>query len=391
MKPKAHRKVWLIVTLDKPSGHETLSGILNQLADRYDWELELDIHPERVTPERVRRLVSEGIHAILLTMPCPPRTQSAMAATKLPIVCVNVQDEALASRKAPTRFVWTDNAAVGRTAAEHLLGCGTFDSYGFVGLSNRDWSDARGRGFRAITGRLPGAGAHFEITKLPLAAKELSNLRTWLRELPKPAALFAAYDEIAQVVHRTVRGLGLKIPDDIALIGADDTEHLVAPDSISSVRLAHANRSAKATSALARLLSGHPASSEPINVPPSGVTPRKSTRIRNGQRELVKRISDYLSRHALHPTCNADTIARQFACSRSTVEHRYREATGQSLYQAILTLRLAEARRLKAQSKHGSLAAIATACGFTSANRLSHLLHASARRNDGRATPRACT
>lgn len=376
MKVESHRKVWIIQTLDKTSGRELLSGILEFLSNRHDWDLEIDIHPERITPRRVQELVSKNLNGILLSMPCPPKAMEAIAGSKVPVVSINVQNDSLATRQAPTRFVWTDNAAIGNAAAEHVLACGDFASYLFVGEGTSDWSEARGRGFKAFLQRA-GLGERVtrtSIVRVPPPKADVSALRALLLNLPKPAAVFAAYDEIALGVIKSARAVKLKVPQQLIVVGADNTENIVGPESISSVRLAHSELGYKAASALHRLLQGHPAAAEPINIPPMNVISRRSTRFKSDQHTLSREIDAYLVHHAIENTCSAETIAAHFGLSRSSIEHRYRATTGRSLYQAILDARLTAAVSRIKRNPGEPLAAIARACGFSSATHLSHRL-----------------
>lgn len=372
------KKVWLIVSLSKVSGREMMSGILEYLSDRHDWNLEIDTHPERITPARFKVLLTAGLNGIILTLPCPPPVQQLLSKSKLPIVCVNVVDDLLALRKAPTRFVWMDNAAIGRAAADHLVSCGTFASYLFVGESDLDWSEARGRGFRAALQRhkLDGKLVHTTLPSIPPSKSETLSFRRLLKNLPRPTAVFAAYDEIAHGVIRSANVLGLKIPEQLIVVGADNAKHVVEPDALSSVRLDHRESGFKAAASLHRLMRGSAAAPEPITIAPMDVVSRKSTRYQTSIHMLIRDIDSYLKHHAAERTCNAETVARHFSFSRSSIEHRYRASTGKSLYQAILDVRLATAVSRMKRHPDEPLADIAQRCGFSSASHLSHRLKA---------------
>ncbi len=379
MKVESRKKVWVVLTLDKTSGRETLSGILEFLSDKHDWDMELDLHPDRITPKRVKDLVKDGVNGVILSMPCPPRAQAALAATALPIVCVNVQDDALAARAAPTRFVWTDNAAIGNAAAAHLLACGGFASYAFLGQNGQSWSDARGRGFSAVLSRAGHRAIRFGVDDHQPTPRESAGLREFLAALPKPAAVFAAYDELAfHCIVKVARKLKIRIPEQLAVVGADNTENIVEPTSLSSVRLAHAERGHRAAAALHRMLQGRSASPEPINIAPLDVdvVQRRSTRVNPDAHTLAREIRQFIDRHALTDDCSAEAIAAHFGVSRSTVEHRFRAAEGVSLHRAVLDVRLDAAAEKIAKSPRTPLSKIAAACGFSSADHLSRLFKA---------------
>ncbi len=373
MKIEAHKKIWIVLALKAASGREMLSGILSFISGKHDWEIELDIHPEAVTPARVRELASGSVNGAILTLPCPPAALRALAATKIPVVCVNIQNDALATRTAPTRFVWTDNAAIGNAAAEHLLACSDPASFAFVGLQENDWSSARGRGFAAVLDRARKKAAHFPLTHCPPTAQEAKALRDFLKALPKPAAVFTAYDDISLAVMKAARAAKLKVPGDVAILGTDDTVNIVEPFGLSSIRLDFPQFGHRAATLLHRMLRGQSPSVEPVSIDALTVVRRKSTRIKTKAPSLSDEIKSHLKENATAADCSAQSIAEHFGLSRSTIEHRFREAEGISLYQAIIDARLnAAARRLKASPRR-PLAEIAASCGFASADHFSRL------------------
>src|SRR6185295_13618838 len=72
---------------------------------------------------------------------------------------------------------------------------------------------------------------------MPLESLRPSAMVEWLRSLPKPCGIFTCTDGWARPVARCARVAGLRIPEDIALIGADNDAlecELMAPP-LSSV------------------------------------------------------------------------------------------------------------------------------------------------------------
>ena len=49
-----------------------------------------------------------------------------------------------------------------------------------------------------------------------------NDLRTWLQSLPKPCGIFAANDFAADYVLSTCQIMGIRVPDDVAVIGVDN-------------------------------------------------------------------------------------------------------------------------------------------------------------------------
>ncbi len=373
MRVEPHKKIWNILDIRKSSGVEMLRGILDFRTDRHNWEIELDIHPAAVTPDRVRELIKTGLDGVILTMPCPPETQRMIASSKVPVVCINVIDDALALRDAPTRFVWTDNAAIGNAAAAHLLSCGDFSAYAFLGLRDMEWSEARLRGFGAELARAGKRPERFAASSCPMPREEAAELRRFLKELPKPAALFTAYDELSLAAVKVARSARIRIPDHLCIIGVDDTENIVEPLSLSSIRLRFSSLGYRAAAALHRMMTKRTPTDEPISIDSLDVIRRKSTRINPDKHTLAHEIRACIEKHACSTDCTAGTIAAHFNLSRSTIEHRFREAEGISLHRAVIEERLnAAARKLKTVPDL-PLSVVASACGFPSAKTLSRL------------------
>ena len=74
------------------------------------------------------------------------------------------------------------------------------------------------------------------------------RLAYWLSEAPKPLGLMAANDARARHVLEACRRLGLRVPEDVALVGFDDaplSRHLSPP--LTTVRAPIAEAGAEAT------------------------------------------------------------------------------------------------------------------------------------------------
>ena len=54
--------------------------------------------------------------------------------------------------------------------------------------------------------------------------KNRRRMSRWLLSLPKPVAIFCIYDLRGLEVARACRQLGLRVPEDVALVGMTDDE-----------------------------------------------------------------------------------------------------------------------------------------------------------------------
>jgi DNA-binding LacI/PurR family transcriptional regulator len=135
-----------------------------------------------------------------------------------------------------------DNDHGGELATEHLLAKG-HRRIGFVG--DRDYpsfgftsSERRRRGFHQALER---AGIVPEPSLELLGGHDRDDAsrlaEPLLRRADRPTAVFAASDVQALGVLEAAQGLGLRVPDDLAVIGFDDIE-LAAVVGLTTVRQA---------------------------------------------------------------------------------------------------------------------------------------------------------
>jgi DNA-binding LacI/PurR family transcriptional regulator len=120
----------------------------------------------------------------------------------------------------PTAGVTVDQAAGARAATQHLLDAGHRTVWHVSGPA--DWFDSAGR----VTGweaTLRDAGAEVPPV-LPADWSAASGYRVGqtLARIPEVTAVFAANDHLALGILRALHERGLRVPDDISVVGFDD-------------------------------------------------------------------------------------------------------------------------------------------------------------------------
>ena len=126
----------------------------------------------------------------------------------------------------------SDPPAVARAAARELLGL-AFENYAFAPAMDprKSWSIARHDSFKSL---ILQAGRRFhDWQAAPRPADTTSFIqqtRNWLKGLPKPCGIFAACDIVAEHIRSASLSLGLRIPEDIALVGLELDHKAVAVD-----------------------------------------------------------------------------------------------------------------------------------------------------------------
>jgi len=169
--------------------------------------------------------------------------------------------------------VMVDHLELGRMAAEHLLERG-FRRFGYYGLHKVWYSELRGRGF---TERVILAGAECrELETISSIGRRrpwhgwLDELTGWLKELAPPVGLFAVHDYRARMVVDACYRAGLRVPDDVAVIGVNNDEITCefCEPPLSSVSRNGRQVGCQAAALLDRLMSGRrPPRQEMLVVP----------------------------------------------------------------------------------------------------------------------------
>ena len=157
-----------------------------------------------------------------------------------------------------------DDTAAAREAAEHLLALGHRRLAVILGDPTHRASAARSAGYAqafAAHGIAPGDVAS-EPGDFTLASGEAAMHRILARSGPRPTAVLAQNDDMAVGAMTVAREAGLAIPEDMSVIGFDDSDisRLIMP-KLTTVRQPVFDMAVSATDGLLQLLAGEPASS----------------------------------------------------------------------------------------------------------------------------------
>ena len=262
--------------------------------------------------------------------------------------------------------IYSDAKSIGQLAARELLPLNA-RSYAYVPFTDkRRWSVEREREFSAAL-KLNRVRCHvFRPGPSTSDAVYLRKLDQWIRDLPKPVAIFAANDYIGELVIGSAQKNGLSVPADVAVMGVDNDENIClrATPTLSSIKPDH-ERAGYLAAALLHEFIRHP------HRPPASqmfgalaVFHRSSTRtLRRHDTRTVKIVEIIRKRASTGITVKQ--IAKDFGVSRRLIEMRFREATGHSIRDEIQSIRLECAKMLLSQGK-ARLSAIATASGYPS-------------------------
>lgn len=365
------RNVIVAVNLADASWRDFLTGFFDYARTGVHWNIRL-----LQSAEELAREADDLIHAdgIVSGIRADDATAAAFSATKVPLVLIGMEDERLTQRTGTT-VIRNDNEDIGAFAARHFLSLGRFNSFGFV-TTNTDepWSALRAQGFQRILAA-DGLDSHrFRTNFAPGSSEDLARLVRWVRELPKPAAVFAAYDRRAIHVLSACRDAGLSVPGQVAVIGVDNDRLLCdfADPPLSSIAPDHEEEGRVAAQTLDAMMRERPRKRpDKILITGKRIVERESARQTTPATTLLRRATDYIIRNSAKNIKTAD-VAKRLGVSRSLLDLRFREANGKTTSAFIAETRLAEVKRRLRKTKQ-SIRGISRECGFANPNHLKNL------------------
>lgn len=278
--------------------------------------------------------------------------------------------------KTPVPRISVDNGIVGSMAAEHLIERG-FRNFAFFGLRNVAYSAIREEAFQA---RLKAAEFTAKSLLMPPTYRakgthwreQQRRLVKWLSNLPTPIGLFAVSDYRARQVLDACRQIGLRVPQQVAVVGVDNEEVIcehVQP-RLSSVARNNQQEGYQAAAMLDLLIRGKKVDNMEKMVPPSGVIARESTETIAFKDPRLYEAIVYLNSHIDEPI-GVQELASHVGVSRRWMEYAFRDAIGESPYQYIRHRRLTLAQQLLEKEPGTKIYQVARRTGFTSAKQLS--------------------
>ncbi|MAX24327.1 MAG: hypothetical protein CMJ19_07470 [Phycisphaeraceae bacterium] len=272
-----------------------------------------------------------------------------------PVVCVS----SILPQLYPTS-VLADDYLIGRLAAKHFLDRG-FRHFAFVGHSDllpalSSFVAQRHRGFADGV-----RAAEYQVD----AIWNLDEIEQLLKRIQLPAALFAANDEYAIKVINIAESLGLKVPEQIAVLGADNDDLLVEAShvSLSSVDLPTFKIGFEAARLLDQMIKGEIADSCITKFPPVQAVTRKSTDITAIADESITAALAFIRQHAAEPISVSDIVLR-VPISRRVLERRFQQYLQRSVYEEIQRVHIERACRLLIDTDL-SIAEVGEASGFS--------------------------
>jgi len=368
-------RVALLIESSRTYGRGLVQGIAQYGHVHGPWSffiIERDLHGG--VPELVKTLQVDGVIARI--------EDEAMAAQLQSLGCPVVDVLGQASFETIPSFD-TDASAVAALAASFFLQAG-FQHFAYVGYPGIPFSDRRKAAFARqvvqhnrrlrLAPPLPEfrGPKHIQAVERQGIAGEKALAR-WLRKQPRPLAVLACNDVCAQQVLNACREYGLRVPEEIAVMGVDNDDVLcnVCDPPLSSVEPDTQRLGYEAAAMLHRMMSGENPGHTMTLVPPTRLVERASTDTVAIDDPVAVAALRYIRDHLAEGIAVKDVEAH-VQRSRSDLEKRFRRWLRTSVRAEILRRRLDRVCGLLRDTELG-LEQITQKAGFATAAHLCRL------------------
>lgn len=275
----------------------------------------------------------------------------------------------------------SDNQGLGREVAVYFQRKG-FQHFAFCGYPGYKWSDDRLNGYAGYLTCLGYTVHEFtrgEIGLLGNWQNELQHIANWLLTLPRPAAVFACTDEYAWQVIQAAAIHGLRIPSDLAVMGADNDEFIC---SLSNPAISSIDQNAEwagymAARCMEGLLRGLKPENNQILAPAGKIVTRMSTHILAANDRDVQKALQYIADRAPAGPVSVDEVAAATSITRRVLEMRFRSTLRCTITDEIRRVRMSKIKELIANTAL-SLSQVAFEAGFASYDNFTRYFKASA-------------
>jgi LacI family transcriptional regulator len=260
-------------------------------------------------------------------------------------------------------------------AAEHLMECKLdhFAFFGPIGLCHvRERYEGFSRTLEASESRCTLVQYAPKTALVPHVSEELvtpDELMEALDELELPVGIMASSDRVGFAVLEACSRLGLRSPEDVALIGVDNDEMFcnLARSSMTSIDPKAEEVGFVAAAMLDKLMDGETLDQKRILVPPERIIFRNSTDMTRSEYPEVARALRFI-RNCANEFIDVSNVLDIVPVSRRWLEMKFKDEVGHGIYKEIRRVHVERAKELLITTDW-PISRIAKESGFNNAER----------------------
>ena len=354
------KQILMLIESSTSYGRDILRGIARYASERNDWEFTVQPRGMADPLPSLRRWNGDGVISRLSDR----RSFEAVASLKCPTV------ELLFDEQVP---VFGSDDAIAAMALSHFARLG-FQNVGFFSFGGCFWIRHRRESFlRECRSRqiVP------DVFEPPCSRRDRrpepfwndryeKPLTDWLNSLRLPSAILCANDHQAVWLMNACREIGLTVPDDAAILGVNNDEHLceIITPTLSSIDQNAERIGYEAARLLDKKINGESTDDYPKRIEPKSLAERGSTDAFPADQPEMVRVVRHIREFASTGLRVADLLD-EFQLSNKTLERWFKNRFGHTPEREIILTRLRRAVELL-ESTNETAASVAELSGFSS-------------------------
>ena len=193
-------------------------------------------------------------------------------------------------------------------------------------------------------------------------------LTSWLSSLTSPVGVLSQHSVLARYLAQICGEMGLKVPEDVGIVVqlGDHVLAMAASPTLTVVDSDYFGIGYESSKMLDDLMAGRPLYQPSRMITPTRLTVRESSDFYLSSDPLVTEAMRYIADHC-RQTLRVEDLADALNTSRRTLERRFEEVVGRSVYSEVARLRGEYVKRQLIETDR-PLSVIAQDCGFSSAS-----------------------
>ena len=179
------------------------------------------------------------------------------------------------------------------------------------------------------------------------------KLIEWLATLKRPCAIFSSTDELNIPLLEAAKESGIKVPDDLSIIGVDNDAMIceMTSPTLSSVDQNAVQAGFEAASALSRWIEYGQKPPGNIILPPVTIVTRNSTNALAVDDEHVRTALHYIANMAPSEDISVDDVVKATVLSRRVLEKKFQVVIKSSILEEIRKTRIERIKFLLTNSE----------------------------------------
>ena len=367
--PKQQRTVGVFLEVGRAAMRKVVSGVMKFAHERGNWNVYL---PESHSSSSLESMLVGHWSGVIVGFDDPNGPE--LLGLSVPLVGVGGgYGWFRPDMRIP--YVGTDNTAVAELAAQHLLERG-FVHFAYCGYNPTPVNGCCHKRQQAFCEAVERAGYACAVHNAPDTTtatweRLCGELAQWLIGLPRPLGLMTCNDSRAIQVMEACRTAGLRVPEDVAVVGVDN-EEAVCPFTdppLTSIDQGAQQTGYEAASLLDQWMNGETVTPGQRWVSPVGIIARGSTEILAVDDSDVAAALQFIREHACE-RIGLDDVSEAIGSTNATLRRRFKAVVGRTVHHEIQRVRLESAKRLLV-STDWTFQKIARRSGFSSAQHMS--------------------